>query len=333
MIIKICPGLALAAALAAFSVYVTELLPYHLIGASVLSLIIGMFINPFISKHDCFNTGINFTSKKVLKFSIILMGLSLSFSQVVEVGRISLVVMIFTLLTAFLGGYLVGKLLKLDWKLAGLLSAGTGICGGSAIAAVGPVIEADDSAMAYAISATFVFDILMVILFPIMGNYFNMTDLGFGLWTGTAINDTSSVVAAGYSFSDVAGNYSVIVKLTRTLAIVPVVLVFSVIHAKIAKKESNDNSKVSIIKIFPWFILLFIAMVAIKSTGIIPDPITVSISNFSRFLMVMALGAIGLKTSFNKLIQAGFAPLLHGFTISMAVVVVSFVIQVFLGQV
>ncbi|WP_353893926.1 YeiH family protein [Proteinivorax hydrogeniformans] len=328
---KIYPGLALAAALAAFSVFVTNVLPYHLIGASVLSLLIGMLINPFISKYNCFDAGIGFTSKKVLRLAIILMGLSLSFSQVVEVGRISLVVMIFTLLTAFLGGYIVGKLLRLDWKLAGLLSAGTGICGGSAIAAVGPVIEAEDSAMAYAISATFIFDVFMVVLFPIMGSFLKMTDLGFGLWTGTAINDTSSVVAAGYSFSEVAGNYSVIVKLTRTLAIVPVVLVFSIIHARVAKKDSKR--KVDISKVFPWFILLFIAMVAVKSTGLIPDAVSLSVSNFSRFLMVMALGAIGLKTSFQKLAQAGVAPLLHGFTISIAVVVVSFIIQVFLGQV
>ncbi|HZH93183.1 MAG TPA: YeiH family protein [Tissierellaceae bacterium] len=332
---SVAPGLLLSVLLAIVSVHISNSLPSHIIGASVLALILGMLINPFITSYPIFAKGLTFTSKKVLKFAIILMGVRLSFQQIFQVGRFSLVVMTFTLLAAFGGGYLLGRVFKMDWRLSSLISAGTGICGGSAVAAVAPVIDSDESQIAYAISATFIFDVIMVVLFPLMGVYFGLSDLGFGLWTGTAVNDTSSVVAAGYAFSDAAGDYAIIVKLTRTLAIVPVVLVFSWIGARVKRNECKETEicNVSIKDIFPWFILLFIAMVGIASTGIFQEGTRALMSDTSRFLMVMALGSIGLKTNFSNLAKSGFLPMVHGFLISTLVVVVSFAVQSLLGQI
>ncbi len=223
----------------------------------------------------------------------------------------------------------------MNWKLSSLISAGTGICGGSAVAAIAPVIHAEDSYIAYAISATFIFDIIMVILFPIMGGFFNMTDLGYGLWIGTAVNDTSSVVAAGYAFSDAAGSFSVIVKLTRTLSIVPVVLIFSYINERLTQKETarTKRNNVDLKKIFPWFILSFLAMAGLKSFGVISQRSTNFLSGISKFLMIMSLGAIGLRTNFKDLSKSGFGPMLHGFIISALVVIVSFLVQRLLGQI
>lgn len=342
---KYSSGILVTVTLAVASVFLSGLIPYNLIGAGVFALIIGMLLNPLTTKHKILEKGFNFTSKQILRLAIILMGATLSFSQVVEVGKYSLFVMIFTLITAFGGGYLFGKLFKMNWKLSGLISAGTGICGGSAVAAIAQAIDAEDSDIAYAISATFIFDIVMVILFPIMGKYFGMSDLGYGLWTGTAVNDTSSVVAAGYAFSDIAGNFSVIVKLTRTLSIVPVVLIFSYINERLIRKAEeisvagdgtvaiHERKKVDIKKIFPWFILMFLGMVAIKSIGILPEGLTSSISKISKFFMVMSLGAIGLKTNFKKLSKSGFAPMFHGFIISALVVIVAFLVQMAIGQI
>ena len=333
-------GVLLTMLLAGAAVYISSLIPNNFIGASVFALLIGMLINPVISKYECFNSGIAFVSKRVLRLGIILMGITLSFSQIVEVGSFSIIVMSFTLLTAFGVGYLLGKVFKLNWKLSSLISSGVGICGGSAIAAVAPVIDAEDSDIAYAISSIFIFDIIMVVLFPIAGKFLGMTDLGYGLWTGTAVNDTSAVVAAGYAFSDVAGSFSVIVKLTRTLSIIPVVLIFSFINERLNLKKSLKeghpdtvtHKKVSIKKIFPWFILMFLGMVAIKSTGMIPEGIVSGIAKASKFLMIMALGAIGLKTSFKNVAKSGFKPMLHGFILSIIVVVVSLLVQMMLGQ-
>ena len=329
-------GIILTILLAATAKAVSNYIPMHLISGSVLALMLGMLLNPIIKEISIFNTGINFVSKKILKTGIVLMGLTLSFSQVLSVGGYSLIVMTFTLLTAFGGGYIFGRLFNMNWKLSSLISAGTGVCGGSAIAAVAPTIEAHNSDIAYAISATFIFDILMVILFPIAGRYFGMSDLGFGLWAGTAVNDTSSVVAAGYAFSDAAGAFAVIVKLTRTLSIVPIVMIFSIINARenrrLGIKESEQDEQVSIRNIFPYFILLFLVMVAVKSTGIISADLSSNIASISKFMMVMALGAIGLTTNFNEVSDSGIKPLFHGFIISSLVVIVSFTVQMFIGQ-
>lgn len=309
-------GIIISFILALVSMFIANILPMNILSASVISLLLGMLLHPFIYKQG--HKGINFTKSYLLKLAIILMGTSFQFGQVVSIGKMALIVMIFTLISAFGFGYLFGKLFKMDWKLSSLISAGTGICGGSAIAALSPVIEAKDEHVSYAISATFIFDIVMVLLFPIVGRWLMMSDIGFGLWAGTAINDTSSVVAASYAFSDLAGNYAIIVKLTRTLSIVPVVLIFSLL---------SGNKKRKIYEIFPWFILVFIIVVIINSFNIIDPSISASLSNLSKLLMVMSLGAIGLSTNFNKMVKSGFLPMLHGFIISLIVVLVSLHVQ------
>lgn len=326
------PGILLTVVFAVLGKFLSGLIPHNLISPSVFGLLLGMAFNPYITGNKSFNTGIKFVSKKILKFSIILMGFSLNIYQVAKVGKYSLFVMCFTLFTAFFFGHLLGKLFNMNWKLSSLISAGTGICGGSAIASIAPTIEAENSDVAYAISATFIFDIIMVILFPIAGKYFGMSDLGYGLWAGTAVNDTSSVVAAGYAFSEAAGNFAIIVKLTRTLSIVPVVLIFSIINSK-TKNNGEGAKKVDIKSIFPWFILIFLAVVGINSTGIISAEVGSSIAKISKFLMVMSLSAIGLGTNFKEMSKSGFLPMVHGFIISLLVVIVSFSVQYFVGQV
>lgn len=227
-IVKFIPGILVAAATAIVLTIIGNLIPLHIIGSSVIALLIGIVINPFW-EPKILSSGLKFTSKKILKFAIILLGASLSIGTVLQVGKLSLMVLLFTLLTCFGGGYFIGKALHLDWKMSSLISAGTGICGGSAIAAIAPVIDADDSDVAYAMSATFLFDMVMIILFPIFGHLMGLSDMAYGLWAGTAVNDTSSVVAAGYAFNDAAGDFATMVKLTRTLAIIPTVIVFAFI--------------------------------------------------------------------------------------------------------
>ena len=333
-IIKIFPGLALSLIIAFVAKFIEGLFPIHIIGASVIALFIGMGINSFW-KSDFLNAGIKFTSKKVLKFAIILLGASLSVDVILTVGKLSLTVMFFTLLTCFGGGYFIGKLLKLNWKLSNLISAGTGICGGSAIAAIAPVIDAEDSDVAYAMSATFLFDMAMILLFPIMGKIMGLSDMAYGLWAGTAVNDTSSVVAAGYAFSEGAGDFATMVKLTRTLSIIPTVLVFSVINSRIKRKGSlnTEYRKVNLWNLFPWFILGFVGLAAINSFGVIPQNISELAKDISKFLMVAALAAIGLNTSFKDLKRSGINPMIHGFIISALVVIVAIFVEWCMGLV
>ena len=334
--VSVVPGFAVATLLAVIGKSIEGLLPIHLIGGSVIALLLGMLINNFWSPN-VLKPGLKFTSKKILKFAIILLGASLSINVILNVGKISLAVMVFTLITCFGGGYFIGKALGLNWKLSNLISAGTGICGGSAIAAIAPVIDADDSDIAYAMSATFIFDMAMIILFPIMGSVLGLSDMAYGLWAGTAVNDTSSVVAAGYAFSEAAGDFATMVKLTRTLTIIPTVLVFTFINMHVKKKqmagESTDNKKIKIFSLFPWFILGFVGLAIINSFGVIPEVVSSGAKTLSKFLMIVALGAIGLNTSFKDVKKSGFAPMVHGFIISALVVIVAIGVEWCMGLV
>ena len=298
------PGFALALVIALLAKGIEALLPFDVIGASVIAMFIGMLINGYRKPGKTTAPGVKFTAKKILKFAIILLGASLNVTTILNVGRMSLTVMLFTLLTCFGGGYFIGRALGLDWKLSNLISAGTGICGGSAIAAVAPVIDAKDSDIAYALSATFLFDMAMIVLFPIMGRAMGLSDMAYGLWAGTAVNDTSSVVAAGYAFSEGAGDFATMVKLTRTLAIIPTVVVFSFVSMHLKKKEAAASGGAVQIKwksVFPWFILGFLAMAVLSSVGVIPAAAAAALKKVSKFLMVTALAAVGLNTSFAEM--------------------------------
>lgn len=308
---------------------------FPIIGGNIFALFIGMIASLILPAKIRTKEGLRFASKGLLQMSIILLGTSLSITQVLVVGKYSLFVMVFTLTAAYGSGYIFGRLLKLDWKLSSLISTGTGVCGGSAIATLSPIIDADDTDIAYAMSATFIFDILMILLFPLMGKMLDLSDLSYGLWTGTAVNDTSSVVAAGYAFSDAAGDFATIVKLTRTTSIVPIALVFSAIAGYRNSKDnvSQKEKHISIKKLFPWFILLFVLSVALNTLGFIPVEAHPILKHISKFLMAVALGAIGLRTDLKEMIRSGAKPMLLGFIVSAIVVIVSISVQYLTGQV
>ena len=343
---KMLPGVVVAILIALIAQYIEGILPIHLIGASVIALFIGMILNA-VFDTSVLKDGLKFTSKKILKFAIILLGASLNIQTILTVGSMSLAVMVFTLLTCFGGGYFIGKALGLDWKLSNMISAGTGICGGSAIAAIAPVIDAEDRDIAYAMSATFIFDMLMIIAFPFMGHFLGLSDMAYGLWAGTAVNDTSSVVAAGYAYSEAAGDFATMVKLTRTLAIIPVVLIFAYINIRVKRKEQvayNDKnpattqkekvgSKVNFLNLFPWFIAGFVGLAIVNSFGVIPSAVSAVAKDVSKFLMVAALAAIGLNTNMRDMKRAGMSPMLHGFTISALVVIVAITVEWCMGLV
>lgn len=267
--------------------------------------------------------------QKILKAAIILLGASLSVSTIMSVGKMTFFVMIFTFAMCFGGGYFVRKVFGLNWKLGNLISAGTGICGGSAIAAIAPVIDADDKDIAFAMSSTFLFDMVMIALYPLMGKALGMSDIAYGIWAGTSVNDTASVVASGYAFSEAAGDFATMVKLTRTIAIIPTVLVFAYIGTRIKQKEmkaENNGQKVNLVKIVPWFIGGFLLLAVLNSIGFIPAAVSGIMKSASKFLMVTALAAIGLGTSITDFKKAGLSPMFYGITIDTLVTLTALIV-------
>ena len=314
-------GVAICFALAGVAVLLEHVIPGGLLGASIIALFSGTIINSFFHP-SWMKPALKFTSKKILKLAIILLGASLSVSTIMSVGKMTFFVMIFTFAVCFGVGFFVRKLFGLNWKLSNLISAGTGICGGSAVAAIAPVIDADDKDIAFAMSSTFLFDMVMIALYPLMGMALKMSDMAYGIWAGTSVNDTASVVASGYAFSEIAGDLAMMVKLTRTIAIIPTVLVFAFIGTRMKQKELKETSggkKVNILKIIPWFIGGFLIMAVINSVGWIPADVSSVIKGASKFLMVTALAAIGLGTSLTDFKRAGLRPMFYGITIDVLV--------------
>ena len=304
------------------------------VGGPVFSILIGMVLTLFWKNKTKVQPGIGFTSKKVLQYAVILLGFGLNLSEIAKVGAQSLPIIVSTIGTSLIVSFVLCKAMKVPSNISTLVGVGSSICGGSAIAATAPVIGADDEEIAQAISVIFLFNVIAALTFPTLGGMLGMTDHGFGLFAGTAVNDTSSVVAAGYAFSEGAGDFATMVKLTRTLAIIPTVVVFSFVSMHLKKKEAAASGGAVQIRwrsVFPWFILGFLAMAVLSSVGVIPAAAAAALKRISKFLMVTALAAVGLNTSFAEMKKSGAAPMVHGFLISALVVLVALAVEYFMG--
>lgn len=317
------PGILLTAVIAVPAWLLGKAFP--IIGSPVLGILFGMLL-AFWKRPESLNDGIKYTSKKLLQYSIILLGFDMNLFNVFKVGSQTLILMCFTLTAAFLTAFLAGRALKIEGKTATLIGVGTAICGGSAIAATAPVIDADDEEVAHSISTIFLFNVIAAFLFPFLGHLFGMSDNSFGLWAGTAVNDTSSVVAAGYTFSNAAGNLAVIVKLTRTLMIVPVTL-FLALYTSRKSAGSRAKGSYSFAKIFPWFVIGFVAASVLNTFVPMPQGVGSFLAQVGKFMIVMAMAAIGLNTNLVMLLKNGRRPILLRFICWVVLSLTSLAVQ------
>ncbi len=331
------PGLLVCLLIAVPCWFLGKLVPT--VGAAVFSILIGILLASCFPKilqwklRGCaLESGVKLTSKKLLQYSIILLGFEMNLYQVIRSGALSLYVMIFTLVAVFVAAYFGGKALHLAGNTKTLIGVGTAICGGSAIAATAPVIHADEDEISQAISTIFLFNILAVFLFPLLGRWMGMDQVSFGIWAGTAINDTSSVVAAGSAYGAEALQTATIVKLTRTLMIVPITLGLSVYTARKNRSETEGGFKLS--KVFPFFVLLFIAACIVSTFVLFPlglAPVAKFLGQAGKFMIVMAMAAIGLNTNLKKLLSNGVRPILLGSLCWFVVAVVALLVQQGMG--
>ena len=323
-------GVILCLAIAMPAYYLGKQLP--LIGGPVFAILMGMIITFLVKDKSKVQSGITYTSKKILQYAVILLGFGMNLSDIVKTGSSSLPIIISTIATSLVVAYVLCKVLKMPSKISTLIGVGSSICGGSAIAATAPVIEADDEEIAQAISVIFLFNILVALIFPTLGGMLGLSNDGFGLFAGSAVNDTSSVTATATAWDGIHGSNTLdqatIVKLTRTLAIIPITLVLAFKRTRDAEKsESTFNLK----KIFPFFILFFILASVITTVFNLPGNITAPIKDLSKFFIVMAMAAIGLNTNIVKLVKSGAKPIFMGFCCWVAITVVCLSMQALLG--
>lgn len=316
-------GILFSALIAACAYFLGKKFP--VIGGPVFGILFGIILNNF-NRPESFESGIKFTSKKVLQLAVVLLGFGLNLSEIIVVGKSSLLIILSTISTALIIAFAAAKVLNIDSDIATLVGVGSSICGGSAIAATAPVINAKDEDIATSISVIFLFNIIAALIFPTLGVKLGMTHTGFGMWAGTAINDTSSVVAASGTWStmfndDTALNYATIVKLTRTLAIIPITLVLGIIKSK------DSVEKVNPLKAFPTFILFFLLASIITTLLPLPETFLSSMKFLSKFFIIMAMSAIGLNTDIKKLISQGGKAIVEGALCWIGIICVSLLMQ------
>lgn len=325
------PGLVVVLGLTAVAVPLGRLVP--VIGGPVFGIVLGVLAGlliPALRAERC-RPGYDFAAKNLLQVSIVVLGTGLSLQQVVRVGASSLPVMLGTLTIALGGAWLFGRLLGVRGDTQTLIGVGTAICGGSAIAAATAAIGAKRSSVAYALATIFTFNVVAVLTFPPLGHLLGLSPEAFGLWAGTAINDTSSVVAAGYAYSQSAGDQALVVKLTRSLTLVPIVLTLVLLKSRRDARANGapDARRLPWRKLVPLFLIGFIAAAGLRSAGVVPETWLPTLSLIGTFLITSALVAIGLSLRPKELRDAGPRPLLLGAILWVLVAVGSLGLQAF----
>jgi uncharacterized integral membrane protein (TIGR00698 family) len=316
------PGLAAALGIATIATVIGRTVP--VLGAPVAGLVIGALLSGSVRGRTAFTPGVRFAGATLLQVAVVLLGSALSLRQVAHVGATSLPVMLGTLTVCLSLAFLLGRQLGIGRDLRTLIGVGTGICGASAIAAVSPVIHARNPDIAYAISTIFLFNIAAVLAFPPLGHLLGLDQQSFGLFAGTAVNDTSSVIAAATTYGTDAGNYAVVVKLTRSLMIIPICLTLAAITNRGAAGGTLSRRAVRLV---PWFLVGFVVVAGINSAGLIPAVAHAPLRTTSTFLITVALAALGLGTDLGGVRRAGLRPLLLGFLLWLAVTATSLGLQ------
>lgn len=303
------------------------------IGGPVFAILAGMIITLILTKKEPFTAGINYTSKKILQAAVVFLGFGMNLTEILAKGKQSLPIIISTIATSLIIAFILYKALKLRTNNAILVGVGSSICGGSAIAATAPVIEASDEEVAQSISVIFLFNVAAALIFPSLGAALGLSNEGFGLFAGTAINDTSSVTAAATAWDGIHGSNTLeaaaIVKMTRTLAIIPITLFLALWRGR--KEKNKAGSTFSLKKTFPFFVLFFILASVVTTVFRLPAEVTAPLKELSKFLIVMAMAAIGLNTNIVKLIKTGVKPIFTGFCCWLGISLVSLIMQHVLG--
>jgi uncharacterized integral membrane protein (TIGR00698 family) len=327
------PGIALCLAIAVPAWLLGMLVP--VVGGPVFSIVLGMVVTLLIKKKDRVKSGVSYTSKKILQAAVILLGFGMNLSVIASTGFQSLPIILSTICTSLVVAFILYKLIKIPTKIAILIGVGSSVCGGSAIAATAPVIDASDEEIAQSISVIFLFNVIAALIFPTLGGFLGMSDYGFGLFAGTAVNDTSSVTAAAAAWDAIhfsnALETAAIVKMTRTLSIIPITLALAFYRTK---KEAGSCSKVELKKIFPYFIIFFVAasvITTISSSLGVPGSVFAPFKILSKFLIVTAMAAIGLNTDIVKLVKSGGKPIFAGLCCWLSIACVSLLMQRLLG--
>ncbi len=318
------PGLALAALIATIAYYLGKLT--MVVNDVMVAIVLGALTRNLSGIHELFKPGLSFSLKKVLRLAIILLGMQISFQQVVNTGERSLVIILFVVVMAIPLTYVIGKKLGLNSEISTLLGVGSAICGATAVLATAPAIKAKERDVALAVATIFIFNTLALFLYPVIGKLLHLSYLTYGTWTGVAVQDVSSVVATGFALGQKAGEIATVVKLTRTVFIVPVVFLAGLFFTwKDRQSGERTGNSINYVKIFPWFVVGFLLMALLNSLGFFTKSLVATVNPFSHFLILMVMAGVGTDLDFKEMKKVGFSFLYAGLVSMLIMSVLSFV--------
>lgn len=317
---------------------------FPVVGGPIFGILIGMALCLALRDKEVYRAGIAFTSKKILQAAVVLLGFGLNLGVIAQTGKQSLPIIICTITTSLVIAWLFHKATGTPGQISMLIGVGSSICGGSAVAATASVIDAKDEDIAQAISVIFFFNVLAAVLFPPLGHLLGFDTASgeaFGVFAGTAVNDTSSVTATAATWDSMWNlgtatlDKAVTVKLTRTLAIIPITMAIAFMQTrKEDVRERAEGKNVSVLSVFPMFILYFIlaSVITTAATGAgVPADIFTPLKELSKIFIIMAMAAIGLNTNIVELVKKGGKPILMGLCCWIGITVVSLVLQRMMG--
>ncbi|WP_233121300.1 YeiH family protein [Tersicoccus sp. Bi-70] len=339
---SLVPGLVLAVAIGIVATFVGRAVP--VVGGPVPAVVVGALVGWLVRRRQggglgVLQSGVRFASSRVLQAAVVLLGAQLSIGEVLRIGGQTLPVMLTTLVVCLVAAWGIGRLLRVSDALRTLIGVGTGICGASAIAAVTPVIGAVSADVAYAMSTIFLCNIAAVFVFPLVGHALGLSQHAFGVFAGTAVNDTSSVVATATVYGRQATDTAVVVKLVRTLMIIPIVVGLAGLEARRTTREQSTSGDsagraggIRIFRLVPWFLIGFLVVVFLRTVGLLPAAAAPALGSAATFLITCALAAIGISTDFSALRRAGFRPMLLGIILWVLVAATSLGVQAVFNQ-
>lgn len=340
-------GLHLVLGIAIVSRFLHGMIDQPILSKSIseilIAVLLGLYVGNTFPLGKEIRAGAKFALQRLLRLGIILLGLRLSLQDVVATGLTALILVVICISAALALAYFAGRLFKVPPKLAALIGVGTAICGNTAIVATAPVLEANEEEMGFAVATITLFGLLAVLTYPLIGRFIGLSERAFGLWAGTAVNDTSQVVAVGAIYSQISLDVATIVKLTRNTLMAPLIVLFGLVYSRGLKKEMSETavraSRFDWRKLIPGFVLGFLALALVRTLGVAVGLMPQSVSNpgnlhaaasflkdideLSKFLILMALTGVGLNTNLASLRRIGLKPLLVGTCVALVLAALS----------
>jgi len=318
----------------------------HPVEPVMIAIILGMIVNNLWALPKAFHAGIKFTVKKLLPFGIVLLGARLHFGDLLGVGATGLALSALETVVALSLLLLLARWMKLPPKLGTLLGVGTAICGGTAIVATAPVIEAEEKDVVFSVATVTLLGLIAMLVLPVVGHLLDLSSKQFGVWAGLAIHQTPQVVAAGYAYSPpnlpyspAAGDTATIVKLARVCLLAPAVFILGLLHArsKAGAAGASGKKKINYLHLFPMFVLGFVGMALLKTLGLIPEltvhnaafvgqgahtlNLALAAEQVSKFCIVISMAGVGLETKFSAMKQTGMKPFVASLLVALVVAV------------